>query len=95
MPSYYFQMYIFNVYGAVSLTVYIVLLLITGAFVNGPYALITTAVSADLGTHPSKLILFQLRNQLSNLVLCYFLVASGQTCCFSPIIKRCFGLFGC
>ena len=23
-----------------------------GAFVNGPYALITTAVSADLGTHP-------------------------------------------
>lgn len=25
---------------------------ITGAFVNGPYALITTAVSADLGSHP-------------------------------------------
>lgn len=24
-----------------------------GAFVNGPYALITTAVSADLGTHHS------------------------------------------
>lgn len=26
---------------------------ITGMFVNGPYALITTAVSADLGTHSS------------------------------------------
>lgn len=29
-----------------------VLLLVTGAMVNGPYSLITTAVSADLGTHP-------------------------------------------
>ncbi|CAI0404838.1 unnamed protein product [Linum tenue] len=28
-------------------------MLITGMFVNGPYALITTAVSADLGTHSS------------------------------------------
>lgn len=26
---------------------------IAGVFVNGPYALITTAVSADLGTHSS------------------------------------------
>ncbi len=25
----------------------------TGSLVNGPYALITTAVSADLGTHKS------------------------------------------
>ncbi|KAI4553111.1 hypothetical protein MJT46_016405 [Ovis ammon polii x Ovis aries] len=31
----------------------IVMLLICGALVNGPYALITTAVSADLGTHKS------------------------------------------
>jgi len=30
----------------------VVLLLLTGAVVNGPYSLITTAVSADLGTHP-------------------------------------------
>ncbi len=45
------QMGLYNQYGSVSLTVNIVLLLITGAFVNGPYALITTAVSADLGTH--------------------------------------------
>ncbi|KAL1454915.1 hypothetical protein WDU94_009044 [Cyamophila willieti] len=29
----------------------IVLLLLVGALVNGPYALITTAVSAELGTH--------------------------------------------
>ena len=29
------------------------LLVVSGIFVNGPYALITTAVSADLGTHPS------------------------------------------
>ena len=28
-----------------------VLLIIAGIFVNGPYGLITTAVSADLGTH--------------------------------------------
>jgi len=26
---------------------------VCGALVNGPYCLITTAVSADLGTHPS------------------------------------------
>ncbi|NXU80838.1 G6PT2 protein, partial [Oreotrochilus melanogaster] len=31
----------------------VVMLLISGALVNGPYALITTAVSADLGTHKS------------------------------------------
>ena len=29
------------------------MLLICGAFVNGPYGLITTAVSADLGSHDS------------------------------------------
>jgi len=31
----------------------IVLTLVTGTLVNGPYALITTAVSAELGQHPS------------------------------------------
>lgn len=30
-----------------------ILLLVAGSLVNGPYALITTAVSAELGTHPS------------------------------------------
>lgn len=29
------------------------MLLMVGLLVNGPYALITTAVSAELGTHPS------------------------------------------
>nr|XP_039248470.1 glucose-6-phosphate exchanger SLC37A2-like isoform X1 [Styela clava] len=45
------MMFLYNAFGNVSNTINIVLLLITGAFVNGPYALITTAVSADLGTH--------------------------------------------
>ena len=31
----------------------IFLIIVNGILVNGPYALITTAVSADLGTHPS------------------------------------------
>merc|ERR1712107_198939 len=31
----------------------IFLTLVTGTLVNGPYALITTAVSAELGQHPS------------------------------------------
>lgn len=31
----------------------IALMFVAGMFVNGPYALITTAVSADLGTHES------------------------------------------
>ncbi len=31
---------------------HVALLMFMGLLVNGPYALITTAVSADLGTHP-------------------------------------------
>ena len=31
----------------------IALLIVSGLLVNGPYALITTAVSAELGVHPS------------------------------------------
>lgn len=46
-------LFFYRSYGHVSLTINIVLLFITGMFVNGPYALITTAVSADLGTHSS------------------------------------------
>ncbi|KAF3433144.1 hypothetical protein FNV43_RR24246 [Rhamnella rubrinervis] len=46
-------LFFYRSYGHVSLTVNIVLMFITGMFVNGPYALITTAVSADLGTHSS------------------------------------------
>lgn len=44
---------IYRVYGGISMFANIVLMMITGMFVNGPYALITTAVSADLGTHSS------------------------------------------
>jgi MFS family permease len=40
-------------YGHVSFNINIVLMMLSGFFVNGPYALITTAVSADLGTHES------------------------------------------
>ncbi|BES90545.1 solute carrier family 37 (glycerol-3-phosphate transporter), member [Nesidiocoris tenuis] len=39
--------------GAVLLWLNIILLFTVGFFVNGPYALITTAVSAELGCHPS------------------------------------------
>ena len=44
---------IYRVYRGISMFANIVLMMITGMFVNGPYAHITTAVSADLGTHSS------------------------------------------
>eukprot|EP01018_Ginkgo_biloba_P035142 Gb_05694 [translate_table: standard] len=44
---------VYRIYGSVSMYVNILLMMISGIFVNGPYALITTAVSADLGTHSS------------------------------------------
>ncbi|XP_013136405.1 PREDICTED: sugar phosphate exchanger 2 isoform X2 [Papilio polytes] len=40
-------------WGAVSYALNVSLLVLAGVLVNGPYALITTAVSADLGTHSS------------------------------------------
>ncbi|XP_032590163.1 glucose-6-phosphate exchanger SLC37A2 isoform X1 [Drosophila grimshawi] len=40
-------------YGALSVSISILLLIIVGIFVNGPYALITTSVSAELGQHSS------------------------------------------
>ncbi|KAE9620207.1 hypothetical protein Lal_00019015 [Lupinus albus] len=46
-------LYFYRSYGHVSLILNAALMFITGLFVNGPYALITTAVSADLGTHKS------------------------------------------
>lgn len=46
MPS----MFIYEQYASISNTYNIILQLITGLLVNGPYALITTAVSADLGS---------------------------------------------
>ncbi|RWR89814.1 putative glycerol-3-phosphate transporter 1 [Cinnamomum micranthum f. kanehirae] len=46
-------LFFYRIYGDVSLYVNIALMFVAGLFVNGPYALITTAVSADLGTHSS------------------------------------------
>lgn len=44
---------LYHEYGAISLTVSIVLLFVAGILVNDPYALITTSVSAELGQHRS------------------------------------------
>lgn len=46
-------LYLYRYYGNVSFMVNVALMMICGFCVNGPYALITTAVSADLGTHES------------------------------------------
>ncbi|XP_072900865.1 glucose-6-phosphate exchanger SLC37A1-like isoform X2 [Hemitrygon akajei] len=46
-------LYIFSSVGYMGLKTISVMLIGCGALVNGPYALITTAVSADLGTHKS------------------------------------------
>ncbi|KAJ8752835.1 hypothetical protein K2173_008570 [Erythroxylum novogranatense] len=46
-------LFFYRSYGHISLTLNIALTFIAGTFVNGPSALITTAVSADLGTHSS------------------------------------------
>nr|XP_020669731.1 glucose-6-phosphate exchanger SLC37A2 isoform X2 [Pogona vitticeps] len=47
------MLFLYNHIGQNGLAISIVMLLICGGLVNGPYALITTAVSADLGTHES------------------------------------------
>jgi sugar phosphate permease len=44
-------MWLYRTFGHVSLPWNVCLMAAAGLFVNGPYALITTAVSADLGTH--------------------------------------------
>uniref|UniRef100_A0A3Q3JI49 Glucose-6-phosphate exchanger SLC37A2 n=1 Tax=Monopterus albus TaxID=43700 RepID=A0A3Q3JI49_MONAL len=48
-----YGLFLYNYIGQRSLAITIVMLLLCGGLVNGPYALITTAVSADLGTHES------------------------------------------
>jgi MFS transporter, OPA family, solute carrier family 37 (glycerol-3-phosphate transporter), member 1/2 len=48
-----FQLFAYQLWGSLGLRVSVPLLIVTGALVNGPYSLITTAVSAQLGTHPS------------------------------------------
>jgi OPA family glycerol-3-phosphate transporter-like MFS transporter 1/2 len=46
-------LWMYRKYGHVSFSINIALMMLSGFCVNGPYALITTAVSADLGTHES------------------------------------------
>ncbi|KAG1360842.1 putative glycerol-3-phosphate transporter 1 [Cocos nucifera] len=43
----------YHTYGSLALSWNAILMFIVGVFVNGPYALLTTAVSADLGAHSS------------------------------------------
>ncbi|KAL1456543.1 hypothetical protein WDU94_001265 [Cyamophila willieti] len=45
------MLFVYQLYGAVSLNMNSILLFILGMLVNGPYALITTSVAAELGTH--------------------------------------------
>nr|CAD7462127.1 unnamed protein product [Timema tahoe] len=47
------MLFVYEKFGTNNFSVNIILLLIAGLLVNGPYALITTAVSAELGTHHS------------------------------------------
>lgn len=46
-------LFLYRTYGSLSLTLNVILMVLMGMLINGPYALITTAVSADLGTHSS------------------------------------------
>lgn len=47
------SLYAFRSYGGKSVAHAVCLMIVSGIFVNGPYALITTAVSADLGSPTS------------------------------------------
>jgi len=47
------MMFLYQHFCTISLAVNMFLLILVGILVNGPYALITTAVSAELGTHSS------------------------------------------
>ena len=44
-------LFLFKFHGESNLSLFIFYMILSGFFVNGPYALITTAVSASLGTH--------------------------------------------
>lgn len=48
-----FQLLLYQQYGTVSVFMSVFLLVVAGFLVNGPYALITTSVSAELGQHSS------------------------------------------
>lgn len=46
-------LFVYETYGTLSMVFNVGLLFVLGLFVNGPYALITTSVSAELGQHKS------------------------------------------
>ncbi|KAK3926511.1 Glucose-6-phosphate exchanger SLC37A2 [Frankliniella fusca] len=46
-------LFVYQAYGTENTGTNVILLMLVGLLVNGPYALITTAVSAELGTHPA------------------------------------------
>lgn len=46
-------LFAYETYGALSWLINVGMLFVLGLFVNGPYALITTSVSAELGQHKS------------------------------------------
>lgn len=46
-----FALILYRIYGSISMLINILLLFISGTLVNGPYALITTAVASDLGSN--------------------------------------------
>ena len=43
-----FQLFVLRAVGGESIGAYVVLLIVTGILINGPYGIITTAVSSDL-----------------------------------------------
>lgn len=47
------MLFVYQAYGTETLGTNVLLLMLCGMLVNGPYALITTAISAELGTHHS------------------------------------------
>lgn len=47
------MLFFYETYGALGWLINVVMLFLLGLFVNGPYALITTSVSAELGQHKS------------------------------------------
>ncbi|KAA3681514.1 MFS transporter, OPA family, solute carrier family 37, member 1/2 [Paragonimus westermani] len=51
--SRFLVLYVYYVFGAISVATCVGCLIPLGMLVNGPFGLITTAVAADLGTHPS------------------------------------------
>ena len=53
IPALYVYRVVTASLGAEQMYLHVMLMLVLGALVNGPYALITTAVSADLGQHKS------------------------------------------